>query len=377
MNLTSTVQSAEQYSLQNKFAGNKVKIAALLDGYAPAQQKLLSLDTREQLETLIKTLSSPELVAAARELPMTHPYLRVFNHVNNLPQNNSINNFRNVNSGTLICGQAACSPAGQKLLPHSQREFWFEGYYRYEKVDSDANANGYKTSRGGMMIGLDEFFNDGLLSGLVFGYGNPRVYNSIGRIEADDYTFGAYSRLKIFSIYANTFIAYGHQNYELHQGLANTEYNGDSLYASLELFKPINLRNEISVSPLVAIDFQKSWSDRFNINVSGFPLSVGKSSIDQTVLRFGVNSNYKNLRTRLQYGYQAAGDLYGGSRTTIVGGNNSRVLTGVNLGRHVFNFGIGGDIKIANQVKLFTDYDLNIGKKTTSHTGQIGLVKNF
>ncbi|MDR1484470.1 MAG: autotransporter outer membrane beta-barrel domain-containing protein, partial [Planctomycetaceae bacterium] len=125
------------------------------------------------------------------------------------------------------------------------------------------------------------------------------------------------------------------------------------------------------------IDFQKSWSDRFNINVSGFPLSVGKSSIDQTVLRFGVNSNYKNLRTRLQYGYQVAGDLYGGSRTTITGGNNNRVLTGVNLGRHVFNFGIGGDIKVANQIKLFTDYDLNIGKKTTSHTGQIGLVKQF
>jgi uncharacterized protein with beta-barrel porin domain len=107
------------------------------------------------------------------------------------------------------------------------------------------------------------------------------------------------------------------------------------------------------------------------------PLTVKKSNIDQTVLRIGVNSNYKNLRTRLQYGYQIAGDCYGISRTSIVGGNNNRVLTGVNLGRHTLNAGLGGDFKIGKRTKLFADYDFNLGEHSNAHSGQFGFVRYF
>ncbi|MDR0338611.1 MAG: autotransporter outer membrane beta-barrel domain-containing protein, partial [Planctomycetaceae bacterium] len=111
--------------------------------------------------------------------------------------------------------------------------------------------------------------------------------------------------------------------------------------------------------------------------VIGLPLSVGKSDVDQTVLRVGLNSNYKNFRTRLQYGYQFAGDLYGISSTSIVGGNSHRNLTGVNLGRNTLNIGFGGDFKINRNTKLFADYDFNLGEHSTAHTGQFGLITNF
>ncbi|MDR2754938.1 MAG: autotransporter outer membrane beta-barrel domain-containing protein, partial [Planctomycetaceae bacterium] len=100
--------------------------------------------------------------------------------------------------------------------------------------------------------------------------------------------------------------------------------------------------------------------------------------VDQTVLRIGVNSGYKNLRTRLQYGYQVGGDLYGISRTSIIGGNNNhRVLTGVNLGRNTLNLGFGGDFKIGKRTKLFADYDFDLGEHSTAHTGQFGLMMTF
>ncbi|MDR1054052.1 MAG: autotransporter outer membrane beta-barrel domain-containing protein, partial [Planctomycetaceae bacterium] len=309
----------------------------------------------------------------AQELPLNHPYFRVFNHVNNL----QFNNLRNVNSGTTFRGQSTCLPVG--CTTQGNYEFWFEGYYQGGETHGDSNALSYKTSRGGMMVGVDQYFGDGLLTGLIFGYGNPRVYNSVGKVEADDYTFGAYSRLRIFGIYANAFIGYGNQNYQLRQNInpnQHTNYNGDSFYASLELFKPINLRNDITISPLIAIDFQKAWSDGFQTNAY-IPLAVNKSDIDQTILRVGVNSNYKNLRTRLQYGYQVAGDHYGISRTSIIGGDGNRILTGVNLGRHSLNVGFGGDFKISNRTKLFADYDFDLGKHSINHTGQFGFVRYF
>ncbi|MDR1290438.1 MAG: autotransporter domain-containing protein, partial [Planctomycetaceae bacterium] len=380
MGLTTTSQTAEQYTTQNNFRKNQIAIAALLDGSAPTQQILLSLDTQKQLEGLLTSLLAPELAAEAQELPLNHPYFRVFNHVNNL----QFNNLRNTNSSTTFRGQSTCLPVC--CTTQGNYEFWFEGYYQGGETHSDGNALSYKTSRGGMMVGIDQYFGDGLLTGLIFGYGNPRVYNSVGKIEADDYTFGAYSRLKIFGIYANAFLGYGSQNYQLRQNQINpnqhTNYSGDSFYASLELFKPINLRNDLSVSPLVAIDFQKAWSDGFNVNVTNIyfdnmPLTVKKGDIDQTILRVGVNSNYKNWRTRLQYGYQVAGDHYGISRTSIIGGDGNRILTGVNLGRHTFNAGLGGDFQIDNRTKLFADYDLDLGKHATSHTGQFGFVRYF
>jgi outer membrane autotransporter protein len=376
MGLESSLETAEHYAVNNNFRHNQIQIAGLLDDYSGIQQQLQSLSTRSEFEGLIKIMLAPELAADARGLPLNNPYFRVFNHINNLPASFANNNLRNNNSNTLIRGQSACLPAGINC-DNTKHEFWFEGYYQGGKIDGDSNALGYKTTRGGMMIGVDQYFGDGLLTELIFGYGNPRAYNSTGKIEADDYTFGVYSRLKIFGIYANTFLGYGSQNYQLRQiQNQHTKFNGDSMYASLELFKPIYLRNNISVSPLVAIDFQKAWSDGFNINTI-VPLTIKKGEMDQTILRLGANSNYKNWRTRL-HSCQLAGDLHGVSRTSITGGgNNNRILSGVNLGRHTFNAGFGGDFQINNRTKLFADYDLDLGKHATAHTGQFGFVRYF
>ncbi|MDR2117341.1 MAG: autotransporter domain-containing protein [Planctomycetaceae bacterium] len=383
MGITKNIQTAEEYTAENHFKINQIKIAGLLDGYSPIQETLLSLDTQEQLEALIRPLLVAELAVEANDLALRQPYLHVFNHLANLPVNNfrNISNFNNNspnNSNNIIRGQSPCSTVTYNRK-NSQHEFWFEGYYRAEKVDGDFNALGYKTSQGGMMIGVDRVVNSKLMTGLVFGYGNPRVYNSVARIEADDYTFGTYARLKISEIYANAFLGYGNQNFELRRTPtnSNTKYNGDAFYAGLELFKPFHLRNKIIISPLAAIDFQKAWSDGFRVNVAELPLSVGKSDIEQTVLRIGLNASYKNLRTRLQYGYQVAGDLAGVSRTTIVGGNNNRVLTGANLGRNNLNLGFGGDFKIGKHTKIFGDYDFNLGENSTAHTGQFGLALTF
>jgi outer membrane autotransporter protein len=381
MGFENSPQTAEQYTIKNNFRKNQVQIAALLDGYAPIQSQLHSLDTREQLEGLVKSLLAPELAAEAIALPLNNPYFRIFHHVNNLPINNNLRNVnsQSTNSGATFRGQSACSPI-ECNVERNKYELWFEGYYQGGETRGDANALSYKTSRGGMMVGADQYFDDGLLLGLIFGYGNPQVYNSVGKIEADDYTFGVYSRIKIFGIYTNTFVGYGNQNYQLRQNITNpnqhTNYNGDSFYASLELFQPINLRNDLSISPLFAIDFQKAWSDGFKTNAY-IPLTVNKGDIDQTILRIGVNSNYKNLRTRLQYGYQIAGDFYGISRTSITGNNGNRILSGVNLGRHSLNAGLGGDFRIGNRTNLFADYDLDLGKLSTNHTGQFGFVRYF
>ncbi|MDR0391350.1 MAG: autotransporter domain-containing protein, partial [Planctomycetaceae bacterium] len=409
MGVEFSFQTAEEYTSKNRdqFRGNEVRIAGLLDGYEPAQPILWSLDTSQQLKNLIKPLLITELSANAQMLSLHHPYFRVFNHINNLQPHNTLNITSNNNTNptqTTLRGQQAYPQTSyqqlyQQAYPQAfqqtpqiyQQEysptvclpqnkpngFWCESYYVGGNVHTDTESLGYKMSHNGIMIGLDRTIDNKLLAGAFFGYGNPQAHNSVGKIQTTDCTFGAYGQWRFAGIHANTFLAYGSQHYKLQQNLNNTKYNGDSLYASLELLKPIYCHNNFAIAPLIAIDFQKAWTDGFNINVTEFPLAIDESEISQTMFRVGFNSNYQNIRTRLQYSYQFAGNVYSISPTSIVGGKNKRNITSVNLGRNSLNAGLGVDFKIYGNTKLFADYDLKIKTHTITHSAQIGLITNF
>jgi hypothetical protein len=45
----------------------------------------------------------------------------------------------------------------------------------------------------------------------------------------------------------------------------------------------------------------------------------------------------------------------------------------------MFNVGIGTDIYSSNskRLKLFADYDLDLGERSTAHTGQLGFVTTW
>jgi uncharacterized protein with beta-barrel porin domain len=355
-----------------KLSGNQVLIGELIEhhGNTNLRNYLYDLPEGEEAQTkFVQTLFNqlgPELAANAMQLSLWQPYTRVF--TNRLHDTGNIysNNFR---------GQCYT-----KL----NYELWFEGYYRSENVSHDAFANGYKTTRGGLLTGIESRLEQSVWAGFFFGYGNPKVSNNIGRIEADDITFGAYSRLQLGQeLFLNSFLAYGSQDYKYRHNNAHTSYNGDAFYASIELFRNTFRQNGLQLIPLIAIDFQKAWTDGFNTPDTA--QKIDKSTLDQTVLRIGLNSKFQptellNFRTRLQYGVQLGGDLYGSARTAFAANlTESRVLTGVNLGRNMFNVGIGTDIYSSNskRLKLFADYDLDLGERSTAHTGQLGFVTTW
>jgi hypothetical protein len=150
-------------------------------------------------------------------------------------------------------------------------------------------------------------------TGLVFGYGNPHVTNNIERIVADDLTLGSYTKVDIcYGLALSGFLAYGNKNYKYRHNSSQTTYGGDAMSVSLELSRTWLRYSRLQLCPTFAADFQKTWTDGFT--TADTDQIIEKSSIDQTVLRIGLNSQFQalerlNLRTRLQYGFQVAGDL--------------------------------------------------------------------
>ncbi len=369
--------TVEQFANKNNLSPNTEKMAELFD--AAVRKGILDeffygdgqFDTDAMLEQFLFGTLGGELAADAQMMALWKPWKHVYDRMYDVNEHYS--------RGYL----------GQCGTKRSNRELWGSGYYRSENVDSDGNAVGYDGQRGGVMVGVDTKLSSYALAGLAFGYGNPRASNGIGKIEADDYTFALYSKVRLVrGLYMNSFLGYGHQEYKYRRyaaGQQKTKYDGDSMYASVEFFRPLKLRNGLTLFPLFAVDFQKAWIDGFTETAPNSLLNVAKSDLDQTVLRIGLNSKYItgdrfNLRTRLQYGVQVGGDTQGRALTSLmVNPGESRMLTGVNLGRNTLNVGFGGDWYVSQKkrTRLFADYDFDLGENAMAHTGQLGFVTNW
>jgi hypothetical protein len=381
LNLVHTTSSVGDFAASDGLPGNTVRVGELIDALKYADSKLLQelyqleKDETEILEQILFNQLGPELAANAMQLSLWRPYLKVFNRLHDLGNLYTTNSNIHNDSEDEVRGQ---------LKTKLNHNIWFEGYYRHENVSKDYFARQYQSERGGMLTGIESYQHQNVRAGLFFGYGKPRVYNEIGRVDANDFTLGMYSRLRFGQkLFLNAFVAYGIQDYEYRHNNYRTSYNGNAMYASVELFKPSLQKDNSQFTPLVAVDFQKAWINGFTAEDTA--QKINHSKLDQIVLRMGLNSKFQpkefvNFRTRLQYGVQVGGETYGSVRTSfLTNPSESRTLTGVNLGRNMFNAGVGFDI-YSNKFKhlrLFADYDFDLGERSTAHTGHIGIVTTF
>jgi autotransporter-associated beta strand protein len=382
LDLVYTTPGVGGFAASNGLSGNIARIGNLIDTQNYADSKLLQelygldKDEPEKFEQILFNQLGPELAADALQMNLWKPYLKIFYR---LHENGNTYRYRasedpqdNVNNQNNIRGQNSAK---------TNYEFWFEGYYRDENVSQDAFAGSYKSSRPGMLIGMESHLLHPFRAGMFFGYGKPRVFNEIGRVEANDLTFGIYSRSQFGTkLFLNAFFAYGNQDYEYQHNGVRSSYSGEAIYASLELFHTTLRKDNSQLQPLFAIDFQNAWMDGFTANDTA--QKIDKSEIDQIVLRFGMNSKFQpkeflSFRTRLQYGVLISGDTYGAVRTSYLSNpDESRMLTGVNRGRNMFNVGVGlniYDCKFKHS-RFFADYDFDLSERSTAHTGQLGLV---
>ena len=170
-------------------------------------------------------------------------------------------------------------------------------------------------------------------------------------------------------------------------GIYDAGYDGNTLYASAELVKPIHMQNNWVLLPLVGVDYQVAWTDGFAERGTGASAQViDSANLDQLVIRTGLNSKVRmncrfDLNARLQYGCQIAGKTYGSVNSVFASAPSSPVmnLRGVDLGRNQLNTGVGFQryFGTAKRAYLFGDYAFDCGERTTAHTGQVGLICAF
>jgi len=255
---------------------------------------------------------------------------------------------------------------------------WFTPFGQSEQAEGDGETfDGYDMTRFGFHLGGDiEIYRRAVL-GALFSYTNPLVKSDLGDVSANDYTAGLYLRMPTaWEVVANMMIGFGNQDYTYESSHGKSEFRGGSFFASAELTRPISFQT-FQLTPLIAFDYQSADMDNYIVVNPNTHFVVESDDISQTSLRIGMLGNAGRFRARLQYIRQLAGDDYVLSRTTAWGVDNTvGIATSRSLewGKDWINVGAGGEIFTMGYWRIFADYNFDVGKHTTSHTGSLSTV---
>ena len=379
LDLTLTIYSVEGYikSEWNKKGQNIENIGRLLDNvgtrYPEFRTDYLELLTDAQLRKLLQHAMAGELVGNAMRFAMHQPAHTVFRHLDNVaPLRSSFADY----------GRAR----GQVREGFN---VWFNSYGLAERASGDAGTfDGYNMSRYGFYIGGDIELYKRAVAGVLFGYASPYAKSVLGKVTANDYTAGVYLRMPtVWDISLNTIIGFGSQDYKYKNMGNSTDYDGSSLFASIELSRPFlfadypdstgRRQTAARLVPLIAFDFQTASADSFVLYDPFLGnVRIEPENLESTAIRIGLLGEVWRFRTRVQYIRQIAGNDYVTSATSLVGDELAAAVPvrSIRWGKDWVNAGIGYEFLATRHWHIFADYDLELGRRTTSHLGAINAV---
>jgi hypothetical protein len=148
---------------------------------------------------------------------------------------------------------------------------------------------------------------------------------------------------------------------------------GNSVFGSVEVVRYIDLPFHFGVlTPHIALDFQSAGINKFIVG-DPLPAVVEPGRVSQAAMRVGLLNNFLGrLQTRVQYTRQIAGKDYVSSSTTLA--DAATHIRGTQWGKDWLNAGFGGAFVSRQNLRLFADYDFDLGRRTTSHTGSVTTV---
>ncbi|HBT75624.1 MAG TPA: hypothetical protein DEB39_01585, partial [Planctomycetaceae bacterium] len=373
----------------NRLGWNESEVAAALDDvfadgsamdeeFIRLRNTMYGSDmTNEGVEYILDQMRGTEMAADALTIALWSPWRTAFNHLS---------------QDQRFLPAAAHDPAYRGQVgtqPVSTKDFWLQGFWRNSDISNDpAGTQSYTLESSGSILGVDKKVTMNTTLGLVMNFTEPRLNSRFGRIRAHDWGMALYAKHFISdSVYVNAYLGFGHQEYDYERyemaGKYEADYDGNSLYTSVELVRPIFWKRGGTLLPLIAFDYQKSWASDFEETGGLFAKRVTDGELESTQIRFGLNSRWQlrevfSLDTRLQYGRELSNSPYGTVKATFLSAPDAgpMKLHGVDLGVDFLNVGFGGQVYLnaCRTIYMFGDYDYDVGNKGVANTFQLGLV---
>jgi len=314
------------------------------------------------------------------------------------PWRAAANQFGWTPSGQLVLGdQNRFNYRGQNRSCPT-RAAWATPYYTEADYRSDGNAGAYTVRSLGFMAGFNQQLDQKAVVGVFFGYGRPELEQGRDDIDMDDFTVGLTAGGMITTkVEWKAIVAGGFQNYSMKRfmnpsllgafgnPILTSDFDGNTLFASIELARPFYLNTGVLVRPLVAFESENVWQQGFRESGSPFALQFDKVYNDRTFVRTGLNAEIgaKNLTLlgRAFYSHQLGGSAFSQNDVRFAAGGGTPFVRvrGIDLERHFATFGAGGNLYL-NSRKTQTvaaNYDATLSAKSTSHAAYLSFTQMF
>ena len=282
---------------------------------------------------------------------------------------------------------------------------WAEFVSRHERIDHDGNAHGSTINRNGIAIGVNHPLSSRSVIGMTFQYTQSRLRQDTGTAKADDYEFGLYNMTRLSdNLDLKAYLGYSRQRYDFRRTVSlpaspsgryeafyerlNGSASGHALAASVELIRPVQVRRNIRLLPVAALDFEKARINGYRESAGQASLDYDAASMKRMMLRFGVDSeldlqNGFYLKPRVQYAAQVNGQKHPSVdarfANSTLPGQRAADIWGSEIGRNYLNLGLGGGLKTDGRGDkvLYMNYDAKLYSRATSHAGMVGFMMKW
>ncbi|MGL6225629.1 MAG: autotransporter domain-containing protein [Thermoguttaceae bacterium] len=275
---------------------------------------------------------------------------------------------------------------------------WLTPYHNETQYTSDGNASDYSIASTGFLAGINRQLIPSMSSGIVFGYGRPELSRSGDSVKANDFLIGAQISSRITTkIEMKSFIGFGFQQYEMsrnasvvgNDGLGwkriGADYDGNTLFGSIELARPFYIDNFITLRPVVAFESEHVWQTATReYGADLYDLEYAKRRNDQVFVRTGlsgeVGATNFSLLGRAFYSRLIGGTAYTDSETRLANGGADFVqFRGIDNSRDFLTVGGGVNLYLGPHKRrtLSGSYDAIISERSTSQTAFLTFTQLF
>ncbi|WP_127090835.1 autotransporter outer membrane beta-barrel domain-containing protein [Aquabacter cavernae] len=258
--------------------------------------------------------------------------------------------------------------------PGAERNIWLRPFGNFADQGTQSGVAGYSASGGGLAAGMDASVGPDAVLGMVAAYsatsitgGNDLVPNGL---DVSTYQFGLYGAYGLAPDLDLTFQLDGGYNRNSAQrtiafmgSAAGADYDGWTGHGGIGLSQRFLLSPDLSVSPLVRLDYAQVQADGYTESGAGaLDLTVSSQTYRELLLTAGFKASYRltdhlALTANGGVGYNML-DEQSQVSAAYAGGGGVFVTEGANLSPWLYTAGIGLTGMRTGQMDLSVTYDL-------------------
>lgn len=176
--------------------------------------------------------------------------------------------------------------------------WWGKGFTGNGDIDRDRDGTiagmGYRNN--GLTFGVDMSFNDHWRLGVAGSYANSDINGGGSDTDVDSYQLATYANWQQDDWYADMAIGYAKHDADSNRrvtvgvltGIANADYDSDTMAASIEIGKRFQLQNKLNLTPFAGLEYSNTDRDSFTETGSFANLIVSSEKHESIRSKLGV-----------------------------------------------------------------------------------------